>query len=1071
MIRHLLRTNLITKSSQPLLRNLKNIYHELPFLNAKSLHSQPIRQFSSNLALKSKFLQTSTYSHLSGHFFEEAEKASKHLLSFDNELLEKILKNFHENFLNPNSRSIIPNNIMLILKGHPKYKDQLEVQASYEIFKSLKTIVEFIDKAEKGLLVGDISQRLLIQIKKSMHRVLPYLSEDRKMAISTEKRDSMINLAYNQICQVAFEGLFRLPANGIVFPEYENPKNLFERQLVLEDETNDMAINKFLNTYESLDMLGMTHQLKFAKTYIVQWFPSLCRLIKEEQELCLLGGETRGDRKIYGNFLTKLPAEQLALLSLTELMKFILKLVDKRKDDEGSWNAYHIVSKLLFAAIGKALNTQLMHNHEEAVIRAKEDKLKGVSPTGEPKEDSLAQIKRQKQIARKVAQLTNKLMRRKMDTSLYKDIGIPADIQIKLGSLLVFLIKESTRISTENGFKQPLLTTSYAKVKGKKKQFVGVLNVNEEFILDMIEQIEQSGSMFIQIERCLPMIYKPAPWQDHEIGGYYQKPTNLMRIHESMLQERSIKFADLQPTFNVLDIISETPWRINKKVLKVVEAIWEEGGGAGEIPLRHYNYENYVYQYQLQECKDYAEKSKLMKKIQMQRDIHSLRCDFTLKLNVAKAFLNMERIYFPHNIDFRGRIYPIPPHMNHISADICRGMLEFAEGKPIGKKGIYWLKIHLANKMGKDKLNFKDRLLFVDSNLSVIERCVTDPLKFREWLEFEDCWQTLAAMFDLQAALNMDNPEDYVSHIHIHQDGSCNGLQHYAALGRDIGGANQVNLNNTDKPGDVYTHVANMVQSRVNADAKDAASPYHRIANKLVGNVKRKIVKQTVMTSVYGVTFIGARKQIAKQLKDKEYLDEVDTDVPEASYYLATLTLDSIRDLFSGAHEIKKWLIQCAGLIADTANPVSWITPLGLPVVQPYRSSRGVDIIQTIIQRVAISTNSDNLPINKPKQRSAFPPNYIHSLDSTHLMYTALQCKKEGITFAAVHDSYWTHAGTIDRMNELLRDEFIRLHSQPLLENLKESFVTRFPQIDFPEIPARGEFRLENVKKSLYFFA
>jgi hypothetical protein len=41
------------------------------------------------------------------------------------------------------------------------------------------------------------------------------------------------------------------------------------------------------------------------------------------------------------------------------------------------------------------------------------------------------------------------------------------------------------------------------------------------------------------------MIYPPAPWYDHEIGGYYQKPTNLMRIHESILQEQCIKYADL----------------------------------------------------------------------------------------------------------------------------------------------------------------------------------------------------------------------------------------------------------------------------------------------------------------------------------------------------------------------------------------------------------------------------------------------------------------------------------------------------------------------------------------------
>jgi len=36
--------------------------------------------------------------------------------------------------------------------------------------------------------------------------------------------------------------------------------------------------------------------------------------------------------------------------------------------------------------------------------------------------------------------------------------------------------------------------------------------------------------------------------------------------------------------------------------------------------------------------------------------------------------------------------------------DINRGMLEFSEGKPIGKQGLWWLKVQLANKFGKDKL-------------------------------------------------------------------------------------------------------------------------------------------------------------------------------------------------------------------------------------------------------------------------------------------------------------------------------------------------------------------------------
>ena len=96
--------------------------------------------------------------------------------------------------------------------------------------------------------------------------------------------------------------------------------------------------------------------------------------------------------------------------------------------------------------------------------------------------------------------------------------------------------------------------------------------------------------------------------------------------------------------------------------------------------------------------------------------------------------------------------------------------------------------------------------------MPLIEKCAQDPLKNREWTEFEDSWQSLAAMFDYTEAIKQKNPAEYVSHLHVHMDGSCNGLQHYAALGRDIEGALQVNLMNTKKPGDVYSHVAGMVE-------------------------------------------------------------------------------------------------------------------------------------------------------------------------------------------------------------------------------------------------------------------
>lgn len=54
------------------------------------------------------------------------------------------------------------------------------------------------------------------------------------------------------------------------------------------------------------------------------------------------------------------------------------------------------------------------------------------------------------------------------------------------------------------------------------------------------------------------------------------------------------------------------------------------------------------------------------------------------------------------------------------------------------------------------------------------------------------------------------------------------------------------------------------------------------------------------------------------------------------------------------------------------------------------------------------------------KQRNAFPPNFIHSLDSSHMMLTALHCQRKGITFASIHDCFWTHPCTVNEMNKVV---------------------------------------------------
>jgi DNA-directed RNA polymerase len=132
--------------------------------------------------------------------------------------------------------------------------------------------------------------------------------------------------------------------------------------------------------------------------------------------------------------------------------------------------------------------------------------------------------------------------------------------------------------------------------------------------------------------------------------------------------------------------------------------------------------------------------------------------------------------------------------------------------------------------------------------------------------------------------------------------------------------------------------------------------------------------------------------------------------------------------------------------------------------------------------------------LNGMKHRNGFAPNFIHSLDSSHMMLTSLYLWRLGINFASVHDCYWTHACDVEDMNRVCREEFVALHSYPILESLSQSFKDKFlvlpPDSDehkkkasagnvdqdkremlFNSIPRKGDLDLNVVKDSVYFFS
>lgn len=152
---------------------------------------------------------------------------------------------------------------------------------------------------------------------------------------------------------------------------------------------------------------------------------------------------------------------------------------------------------------------------------------------------------------------------------------------------------------------------------------------------------------------------------------------------------------------------------------------------------------------------------------------------------------------------------------------------------------------------------------------------------------------------EITRAIRSPDPSSYISHFPVHQDGSCNVLQHYAAMGLDDVGAASVNLKPSPLPQDVYSVVVDQVELERRQDAEKGL----KIAQILKGFVKRKVIKQTIMTTNYGVTMYGARQQISRQLRD---LDDFPNEyVPEASNYLAQKTFLSLRELFRETRKIQ----------------------------------------------------------------------------------------------------------------------------------------------------------------------
>lgn len=871
-----------------------------------------------------------------------------------------------------------------------------------------------------------------------------------------------------------------------------------EFQAKLERDCVDAAIRRWRIENEELQKMGRSSALGSsalnAKLY--DWQCALEARLKEEFRLCD-EAEARGtrvaedmDRFLYGPFIKQSTPARLAAVTILSVLNSMAQ--------KGAASGAPVAD--IIQSLGKAIQDDIrtMKRSDELAAARKQKKaefarrriLRKDGQVIEPRPGATSDTSPLTEAHPASADDDSVFEPPKFDTTVW-----PISVKAKLGSALISALVDTAKVTVTREYpegsgksysqSQPAFSHTSIIKKGKK---IGTLCPNKE--VTTLLQTEPRADF---LARHLPMLVEPEPWTQFDRGGFLEFPANIIRVKNGELDQKiyaqaALKRGDMEQVCKGLDVLGKTGWRINRPVFDVMLQAWNTGEGIANIPPLDPDIP-------LPEEPDSSEDPSLRRKwLNELRDamnrrggLHSERCFMNFQMEIANAFKE-QTFYFPHNMDFRGRAYPIPTYLNHMGADNTRGLLQFAAGKELGESGLRWVKVHLANVFGFDKASLLEREKFATDHMDQIRDSVADPLGpgNKWWLQAEDPWQCLAACFELKNAYDLDDPTKYVSHLPVHQDGTCNGLQHYAALGGDRWGAQQVNLVPGDRPADVYSAVAELVRESV---AKDNASGENFMAKAVDGKITRKVVKQTVMTNVYGVTFIGAQEQVLKQLKAAYPQLEAEFGIPFRllASYLATKIFKALSTMFRGAHDIQYWLGECAGRVCKALTPeqmdriasppppppakklprmksvrvsapkqlgndeildqfrstIVWTTPLRLPVVQPYRKMASRSIM-TSLQELKLQIPDRSDPVNRRKQLQAFPPNFIHSLDATHMLLSALECHELGLQFAAVHDSFWTHAADINTMNRVLRDAFIRIHNEDVVARLASEFMARY---------------------------
>lgn len=594
----------------------------------------------------------------------------------------------------------------------------------------------------------------------------------------------------------------------------------------------------------------------------------------------------------------------------------------------------------------------------------------------------------------------------------------------------------------------------------------------EEFLL-----LSQKDASFVTDRAQITMLAPPKPWEGIAGGGYYSDRRRAMyplinttsrRVRKDFRSTyRSLLKTECMPVvYSVANYLQAEPFTISTTVRGHIERIWQQGGNVLGIPSVNFK-ERPPCPFPEDWDKATATEYELDQFNRWKRSVanwHTERHANMSKIRDCATFLRLSRelqgrpIWHPVYLDSRSRLY-YHGTPNPQGSDVSRAVLHFYRKKALGRRGVFWLKVHIANSLGYDKVSMQDRVEYVDSIWDALLVGSAAPEDSDLYRNADAPFSALAAVLELDAAYRSGNPETYETGFVVHMDATCSGLQHFSALLRDPVGGRYVNLIDAGCREDVYARVANAVKTALEAAGDDL------IAKEWLGiGLDRKVAKKPVMTYVYGATFGTVRDNLL------DYLIESGWSHPEITTgqmtgYLARVMLRAIEDTVPAAAEAMRWLRSSVKL-AKKDTPVVWKTPLGFPVYQDPRVNERIRVeVRSCGLRVVVVARSTD-KTNGIKMANSIAPNLVHSLDATHLYLTAERMRQDGLSMVTIHDSFGTHPADVDRLLSHTKQAFIDLYSNPnLLDNYLDDIGVTMDK------PTLGNLDITLVKDSEFFFS